>query len=78
MLNHVLIHQSVIGIEAIEQMEMAGFWPDIVIGCTGGGSNFAGLAFPFLGKTLREKKALRIIAAEPAGLSVAHARQIRL
>ena len=65
-LNHVLIHQSVIGIEAIEQMEMAGFWPDIVIGCTGGGSNFAGLAFPFLGKTLREKKALRIIAAEPA------------
>jgi tryptophan synthase beta chain len=65
-LNHVLIHQSVIGIEAIEQMEMAGFWPDIVIGCTGGGSNFAGLAFPFLGKTLREEKSLRIIAAEPA------------
>lgn len=65
-LNHVLIHQSVIGIEAIEQMEMAGFWPDVVIGCTGGGSNFAGLAFPFLGKKLREKKALRIIAAEPA------------
>ncbi len=50
-LNHVLIHQSVIGIEAIEQMEMAGFWPDIVIGCAGGGSNFAGIAFPFLGKT---------------------------
>jgi tryptophan synthase beta chain len=65
-LNHVLIHQSVIGIEAIEQMEMAGHWPDVVIGCTGGGSNFAGLAFPFLGKRLREKKALRIIAAEPA------------
>jgi tryptophan synthase beta chain len=65
-LNHVLIHQSVIGIEAIEQMEMAGHWPDIVIGCTGGGSNFAGLVFPFLGKKLREKKALRIIAAEPA------------
>ena len=65
-LNHVMIHQSVIGIEAIEQMEMAGFWPDVVIGCTGGGSNFAGLAFPFLGKTLREKKALRIVAAEPA------------
>jgi tryptophan synthase beta chain len=65
-LNHVLIHQSVIGIEAIEQMEMAGHWPDIVIGCTGGGSNFAGLAFPFLGKRLREKKAVRIIAAEPA------------
>ena len=66
MLNHVLIHQSVIGIEAIEQMEMAGFWPDVVIGCTGGGSNFAGLAFPFLGKTLREKKAVRIVAVEPS------------
>jgi tryptophan synthase beta chain len=65
-LNHVLIHQSVIGIEALEQMEMAGHWPDIVIGCTGGGSNFAGLAFPFLGKKLREKKAVRVIAAEPA------------
>jgi tryptophan synthase beta chain len=65
-LNHVLIHQSVIGIEALEQMEMASYWPDVVIGCTGGGSNFAGLAFPFLGKKLREKKALRIIAAEPA------------
>ena len=55
-LNHVLMHQTVIGIEAIEQIEMAGFWPDIVIGCTGGGSNFAGLAFPFLGKKLRERK----------------------
>jgi tryptophan synthase beta chain len=65
-LNHVLIHQSVIGIEALEQMEMAGFWPDVVIGCTGGGSNFSGLAFPFLGKKLREKKAVRVIAAEPA------------
>ena len=65
-LNHVLIHQSVIGIEAIEQMEMAGHWPDVVIGCTGGGSNFAGLAFPFLGKKLREGKSVRVIAAEPA------------
>jgi tryptophan synthase beta chain len=65
-LNHVLIHQSVIGIEAIEQMEMAGFWPDVVIGCAGGGSNFGGLSFPFLGKKLREKKTVRIIAAEPA------------
>ncbi|MGZ5828293.1 MAG: TrpB-like pyridoxal phosphate-dependent enzyme [Xanthobacteraceae bacterium] len=65
-LNHVLIHQSVIGIEAIEQMEMAGFWPDIVIGCAGGGSNFSGLAFPFLGKKLREGKQVRIIAVEPA------------
>ena len=65
-LNHVLIHQSVIGIEAIEQMEMAGHWPDIVIGCAGGGSNFAGLSFPFVGKSLREKKTVRVIAAEPA------------
>ncbi|MBZ0140698.1 MAG: TrpB-like pyridoxal phosphate-dependent enzyme [Pseudorhodoplanes sp.] len=65
-LNHVLIHQSVIGIEAIEQMEMAGHWPDIVIGCAGGGSNFAGLSFPFIGKSLREKKTVRVIAAEPA------------
>ena len=65
-LNHVLIHQSVIGIEAIEQMEMAGFWPDVVIGCAGGGSNFGGLSFPFLGKKLREKKKVRIIAVEPA------------
>ncbi len=66
MLNHVLLHQTVIGIEAIEQMEMAGHWPDVVIGCTGGGSNFAGLAFPFLGKKLREKKSVRVVAAEPA------------
>jgi tryptophan synthase beta chain len=65
-LNHVLLHQTVIGIEAIEQMEMAGHWPDVVIGCTGGGSNFAGLALPFLGKKLRENKAVRIVAAEPA------------
>jgi len=65
-LNHVLIHQSVIGVEAIEQMEMAGWWPDTVIGCTGGGSNFAGIAFPFIGKKLREGKKLKVIAAEPA------------
>ncbi len=65
-LNHVLIHQSVIGIESIEQMEMAGYWPDVVIGCAGGGSNFGGLSLPFLGKKLREGKAVRIIAVEPA------------
>ena len=61
-----MIHQSVIGIEAIEQMEMAGYWPDVVIGCAGGGSNFAGLAFPFVGKTLREGTKVRAIAVEPA------------
>ena len=65
-LNHVLLHQTVIGIEAIEQMEMAGWWPDVVIGCAGGGSNFAGLAFPFIGKKLREGKAVRAVAVEPA------------
>lgn len=65
-LNHVLMHQTVIGIEAIEQMESADAYPDIVVGCAGGGSNFAGLTFPFIGKALREKKKIRIIAAEPA------------
>src|SRR3954449_12457329 len=47
-LSHVLLHQTVIGQEAIAQMELAGAYPDVVIGCVGGGSNFAGLAFPFL------------------------------
>ncbi len=51
-LNHVLLHQTVIGLEAQKQMEMAGDYPDMVIGCTGGGSNFAGIAFPFLGEQL--------------------------
>jgi tryptophan synthase beta chain len=64
-LNHVLLHQTVIGQEAIEQMGMAGESPDIVIGCTGGGSNFAGLAFPFLGRNFREGAKHRIIAVEP-------------
>ncbi len=66
MLNHVLMHQTVIGIEAIEQMEAADAYPDIVIGCAGGGSNFAGIAFPFIGKKLRDKKDVRVIAVEPA------------
>ena len=65
-LNHVLLHQTVIGIEAIEQMEQADAYPDIICGCTGGGSNFAGLAFPFIGKQLREGRKVRIVAAEPA------------
>ncbi len=64
-LNHVLLHQTVIGQEAIEQMGMAGESPDIVIGCTGGGSNFAGLSFPFLGRNFREGAKHRIIAVEP-------------
>lgn len=65
-LNHVLLHQTVIGLEAMEQMEMAGDDPDIVIGCAGGGSNLAGLAFPYIGRNLREGKNTRIIAVEPA------------
>src|SRR6187200_3050641 len=64
-LNHVLLHQTVIGQEAIEQMEMAGESPDVVIACTGGGSNFAGLTFPFLGRNFREGAKHRVIAAEP-------------
>jgi tryptophan synthase beta chain len=65
-LNHVLMHQTVIGLEAIAQLEMAGDYPDIVIGCTGGGSNFAGIAFPFIGAQLRGGKKVRVIAVEPA------------
>ncbi len=64
-LNHVLLHQTVIGQEAIEQMGMAGESPDVVIACTGGGSNFAGLTFPFLGRNFRDGAKHRIIACEP-------------
>jgi tryptophan synthase beta chain len=64
-LNHVLLHQTVIGQEAMEQMAMAGEEPDIIIGCTGGGSNFAGLAFPFVGRMLRGEASYRVIAVEP-------------
>ena len=52
-LNHVLLHQTVIGQEAIEQMALAGDEPDVIIGCTGGGSNFAGLVMPFIGRKLK-------------------------
>ena len=65
-LNHVCLHQTVIGQEAIAQMELAGEEPDVVIGCVGGGSNFAGLAFPFLRRNLREDARTRFIGAEPA------------
>jgi len=65
-LNHVLMHQTVIGIEAIEQMAMAGAYPDVIVGCTGGGSNFAGLTFPFIGAQLRGGRKVKVIAAEPA------------
>ena len=65
-LNHVMLHQTVIGQEALAQFEMANDYPDIVIGCTGGGSNFAGIAFPFLGEQLRGGKKVRVIAVEPS------------
>jgi len=65
-LNHTLLHQTVIGEEAVMQMEMVGELPDVVIGCFGGGSNFAGIAFPFLKKNLTEGANIRVIAVEPA------------
>ncbi len=65
-LNHVLLHQTIIGNEALLQLEMAGDYPDILVGCTGGGSNFAGLIFPFLGVQLRGGRQVRIVAVEPA------------
>jgi tryptophan synthase beta chain len=65
-LNHVLLHQTVIGQEAIRQMEMAGDVPDVVIGCAGGGSNFAGIAFPFLADRLNGRSDTRFLAVEPA------------
>ncbi len=64
-LNHVLLHQTVIGLESLLQMEMAGDYPDVVVGCTGGGSNFAGLAFPFIGRKLRGEADVRVVAVEP-------------
>ncbi|MCC7161664.1 MAG: TrpB-like pyridoxal phosphate-dependent enzyme [Anaerolineae bacterium] len=64
-LNHVLMHQTIIGEEALKQMEMAGEYPDIVVGCAGGGSNFAGIALPFIRAKMKGEKNTRIIAAEP-------------
>jgi len=65
-LNHVLLHQTIVGQEAMTQLEMAGDYPDVLVGCTGGGSNFAGLAFPFIGAQLRGGKKVRVVAVEPA------------
>ena len=65
-LNHVLMHQTVIGQEALQQLEMAGEYPDTVIGCIGGGSNFAGIALPFVREKLVDGKPVRIIAVEPS------------
>ena len=65
-LGHVLMHQTVIGLEALEQMEQAGEYPDVVIGCAGGGSNFAGFAYPFVWKNLTDGRRTRVVAVEPA------------
>lgn len=66
-LNHVLLHQTIIGQETLAQLEQAGDYPDILVGCTGGGSNFAGIAFPFMGASLRgEQSPIKFIAVEPA------------
>jgi len=64
-LNHVLLHQTVMGLEALRQMEMAGDYPDVVIGCVGGGSNYAGLCLPFVGERLRTGRKTRFVAVEP-------------
>ncbi|HEY9077530.1 MAG TPA: TrpB-like pyridoxal phosphate-dependent enzyme [Anaerolineaceae bacterium] len=64
-LNHVLLHQTVIGEEALKQMDMAGEYPDVVIGCVGGGSNFSGIAFPFLRENLKAGQRTRLVAVEP-------------
>ncbi len=65
-LNHVLLHQTVTGLETMKQLHMADVQPDVVVGCTGGGSNFGGIAFPFIGEGLRGGHMPRIVAVEPA------------
>lgn len=65
-LNHVCLHQTVIGQESLRQMELAGEFPDVVIGCAGGGSNFAGISFPFLRLKIAENRSIRIVAVEPS------------
>ena len=64
-LNHVLLHQTVIGEEALKQMDLAGEYPNVVIGCVGGGSNFAGIAYPFLRQNLKDGQRTRLVAVEP-------------
>jgi tryptophan synthase beta chain len=65
-LNHVCLHQTVIGQESLDQLEMAGEYPDVVVGCVGGGSNFAGLSYPLVRRRLRDDLPTRFVAAEPA------------
>lgn len=65
-LNHVLLHQTVIGLEALKQLEQAGDYPDVIVAPTGGGSNFAGISFPFIGEKLRGGRKVRVLAVEPS------------
>ncbi|KAJ3337754.1 Tryptophan synthase beta chain 2, partial [Gonapodya sp. JEL0774] len=67
-LNHVLMHQTIIGLECLKQMAIAGDYPDVIVGCTGGGSNFAGIALPYLGERFRKQapKDFRVVAVEPS------------
>jgi tryptophan synthase beta chain len=65
-LNHVLLHQTVVGLELRLQMEKAGRWPDVMVGCVGGGSNFGGFAFPLMAEKIDGKKKIRFVAVEPA------------
>jgi tryptophan synthase beta chain len=65
-LNHVLLHQTITGEETLLQLDMADDYPDVVVGCTGGGSNFSGIAFPLIGKKLRGERDIRVVAVEPS------------
>jgi tryptophan synthase beta chain len=76
-LNLVCLHQTVIGQESIKQMEMAGEEPDVIYGCAGGGSNFAGIAFPFIERKIKEGKKYRIVAVEPASCPSLTAGELR-
>ena len=77
-LGHVLLHQTVIGLEAQQQMEMAGERPDVIVGCVGGGSNYAGLAYPFMADKLRGETSTRFLADRAGGLSHADEGTVRL
>ncbi len=76
-LNHVCLHQTVIGQESIKHMEMAGEEPDVIFGCAGGGSNFAGIAFPFIQKKIKDGKKYRIVAVEPSACPSLTAGELR-
>lgn len=76
-LNHVLLHQTVVGLEAVLQMEQAGAWPDVVVGCVGGGSNFAGLALPFWYQARQRGREVDLLAVEPTACPTLTRGEIR-